>query len=279
VTREANDSTHWSEHARRWAAIRSPLRPGATDLAQVERALVRHISQGNRHLPARALLCGVTPELAQLPLPLPMELLAFDQSAAMIAAVWPGDNEQRRARVGDWFALDLADASVGIALGDGCFSLLDYPEGYERFAASLARVLAPGALFSIRLFCRPEVRETLAAVLEALQKRQIGNFHAFKWRLAMALQGDEIAHGIAVETIWSVFQQRVGEAPELAARMGWALEEVQTIDNYRGSSAVYTYPTVREVSAVLGGRFELLEEWRGEYELAERCPQLLFRRR
>ncbi len=208
-----------------------------------------------------------------------MELLAFDQSQAMIDAVWPGDDELRRARVGDWFALDLADGSVGIALGDGCFSLLDYPHGYQRFAASLARVLARGGLFSIRLFCRPQRPEPLEDVFAALEARQIGSFHAFKWRLAMALHGDEIRRGIAVDAVWREFQARVGDGAELACRMGWPVAEVQTIDNYRGSPNVYTYPKVEEVSLQLGDRFELLEEWRGNYELGERCPQLLFRRR
>jgi SAM-dependent methyltransferase len=207
-----------------------------------------------------------------------MELLAVDQSQAMIDAVWPGDTERRRARVGDWFALSLADGSVAIALGDGCFSLLDFPRGYLRFAASVARVLAPGGLFSIRLFCRPPAPESPDAVFAALEARRIGNFHAFKWRLAMALQGDDITRGVPVESVWSAFQARLGDASPAAGRLGWAVEEVQTIDNYRGSASVYTFPTVAEVRRALDC-FELVEEWRGEYELGERCPTLLFRRR
>jgi hypothetical protein len=221
----------------------------------------------------------VTPELAQLDFGFPIELLAVDQSTAMIEAVWPGDTPVRRARVGDWCALDVSDASLSLALGDGCFSLLDFPDGYRRFASSLARVLQRGALFSIRLFCRPPESETVTAVLEQLFARRIGNVHVFKWRLAMALHGADVHAGVRLATVWDTFQERAGGALALAQQLGWPREEVDTIDNYRGSSAAYTFPTVAEVVAHLDPDFELLERWQGDYELCERCPQLLFRRR
>jgi SAM-dependent methyltransferase len=270
-------SSHWNEHARRWRHIGGPLRPCAADLEQVQRSLARHF--GPHLVGARALLLGVTPELARLALPGDLTLAAFDQSLPMIEAVWPGDTERRSARVGDWFELNLPEGSVGIALGDGCFSLLDYPTGYRRLAVSLGRVLRSGGLFSIRVFCRPPQPEPLAALLETLLAREIGNFHAFKWRLAMSLQGDDIAQGVRVDRVWRTFVARLGTAAELAERLDWPVEEVQTIDNYRDSASVYTYSTVPELVQQLEPELELVEEWRGSYELAERCPQLLFRRR
>jgi hypothetical protein len=65
----------------------------------------------------------------------------------------------------------------------------------------------------------------------------------------------------------------------LAEQTGFPLDEVSTIDSYRGSSAAYSYSSVAEVVTALGARFELLQEWRGDYELAGRCPQLLFKKR
>ncbi len=228
---------------------------------------------------ARALLCGVTPELAALSLPMDMPLVAVDQSAPMIAAVWPGDGPGRHAVQGDWLALDLPDGSVDIALGDGCFTLLDHPQGHRRFAESLARVLVPGGLFSVRLFCRPQHAEPLDAVFGALVAGQIGNFHAFKWRLAMALHGDDSARGVSVAEVWRVFYERCGSPAELAQRVGYPVEQVRTIDNYEGASARYSFARASEVTALLAPEFELLDEWRDDYELGERCPSLLFRRR
>jgi SAM-dependent methyltransferase len=226
--------------------------------------------------PLRALLLGVTPELAVIPWQRPCELVAVDESEAMIARVWPGDAPHRRAIRGSWFDLPVSPHSLDCVMGDGCFTVIDYPDGYRKLAASLARVLVSGGLFSVRLFCRPARPERLEDVFEALEAGRIGNFHAFKWRLAMALHRDDIARGVAVADVWTAFHERVHDRAALARRLAWPLAEVETIDNYRGANARYTYPTVEEVVAVLAAEFELLNEWRGRYELAERCPQLLF---
>jgi SAM-dependent methyltransferase len=273
------ESSHWAMHARRWQHIGFPLRPSPADLQQVLRAFGRHfVGAPVSAKPARALLFGVTPELARLELGFPADLTAFDESPAMIAAVWPGDTSTRRARVGDWCALDLPNASIDLALGDGCLSMLPYPEGYRRLADSLARVLAPGGLFSIRLFCRPEPAESVEHVFAELFAGHVGNFHVFKWRLAMALQGDSVQVGVNLDSIWRAFQAHTGGAQVLAERLAWPLDEVSTIDNYRGSTSSYTYATAAEVVSQFATDFALIEEWRGSYELAERCPQLLFRR-
>lgn len=269
-------SSHWARHAQQWAHIKPPLRPSTADLAQVRAVIARHYwGDGD----SAALLFGVTPELAALTFPPGMKLWAFDQSQPMITALWPGDTAQRAARVGNWFSLDLPDDSIGLALGDGCLSTLDYPTGYQHFAASLARVLEPEGLFLIRAFCRPHSAEHPDEVFDALLGGTIGNFHVFKWRLAMALQGDDPARGVVLGSIWDAFQARVPDARALAEQTGFPLNEVLTIDSYRGSSAAYSYSSVAEVVTALGARFELLQEWRGDYELAGRCPQLLFRKR
>jgi SAM-dependent methyltransferase len=224
-------------------------------------------------------LLGVTPELACCAWDPPLELVAVDRSAAMIAAVWPGDTPARRAVCGDWFDLPFEPATIDVAMGDGCFSLLDYPGGYRQLGRSLARVVAGGGLFCIRLFCRPERAELPDAVFEDLFARRIANFHAFKWRLAMALHGDDVQRGVVLADIWNAFRERVPAPPALAAHTGWPLPEISTIDNYRDAPASYTYPTVAEVRRVLDPDFELLGEQRGSYALAERCPELSFCRR
>jgi len=271
------EGSHWTQHAKRWQHIGPPLRPCVADLMQVKASLARHLSPKLSTL--GALLLGVTPELAELHLPATMQLVAVDQSQAMIDGVWPGDTDCRQAKLGDWHTLDLADGSIGLVLGDGCFSTLDYPTGYRRLASSLSRVVAQAGVFSIRVFCRPARAESVDALFQAMLAGNIGNFHVFKWRLAMALQGDDPARGVGLDSIWRMFQERTDGAQAVVKRLGWPANEVLTIDNYRASSAAYSFSTVAEVVAELGPEFELVEEWHGRYELAERCPLLLFRRR
>jgi SAM-dependent methyltransferase len=268
--------THWNDYAARWSLVGEPLRPGATDVHYVRDSVRRLLPE--RDQIEQALLLGVTPELAAIDWPRPLELLAVDKSLGMIKAVWPGDSSTRRARVGNWLSLETPDAAFGLVLGDGVFSILEYPNGYEKLAAELARVLRPGGLLSLRLFCRPEPCETVDSVYEELHAGHIGNFHVFKWRLAMALQG-EGTHGVKLADIWQTSAARGPSIAELAARQSWPEAQVANIQSYRDVSERYSFSTEQEVTAALDGAFELVETWRPSYELGERCPHLSWRRR
>lgn len=276
MSAEPPASEHWNAYATRWSLVGPPLRPCASDLTYLRDSVARLLTA--HHVPERALLLGVTPEIANLDWPLPLQLLAVDRSAGMVAAVWPGDTALRRARVGDWLDLDVPDASFGLVVGDGVFSIFDYPSGYAELARALARVLRPGGVLSLRLFCRPEPCETVDAVFDALHARSIGNFHVFKWRLAMALQGQS-TRGARLADVWDTFAARVPSSAELAARQGWPEAQVANIESYRDVDDRYSFSTEREVLDVLSEPFELLETWRPSYELGERCPHVSFRRR
>jgi SAM-dependent methyltransferase len=261
--------------------IGAPLRPAAEDIEYLRASVARLVSAPApaEPTPARsALLLGVTPEIAELAWQPPHRLVAVDKSEGMVNAVWPGDTPTRRAIVGDWLALELAEAPFDLVVGDGIFSLFDFPAGYARLAAALARVVKPGGLLSVRLFCRPEPSESLEQVFQALFAGRIGNFHIFKWRLAMALQGDA-TRGVRLADIWTAFCERGGSVTEVAARAGWPEPVVGTIEGYRGVEERYSFSTAREVAGGLASAFELVETWQPSYELGERCPHLSFRRR
>src|SRR5262249_8099884 len=147
-------SSLWTLQARRWQHVGTPLRPPASVVQALRERVVRRLPAEPG--PLRALLFGVTPELAAIAWDRPLELLSVDQSAAMIASVWPGDTPQRRAVRGDWFELPVTPGSIDLALGDGCLSMVDHPDGQARVARSLERALRSGGLFAVRLFCRPE---------------------------------------------------------------------------------------------------------------------------
>ncbi len=273
---EAPPRSHWNAHARRWNAIGPPLRPTAADIQHVQQSVARWLPAGVPR--GRALLLGVTPELAQIAWQPPLRLLAVDQSPGMAEGVWPGDTALRQVQIADWLSLSGLDAEFGLALGDGVFTLLQYPAGYRALATVLARAVAPQGLLCLRLFCRPAARESVPAVFDALFTGQLGNFHVFKWRLAMALQ-DEATHSVRLADVWQAFHERVPNPETLAAHTGFPAPEIATIDGYRGVQERYSYCSEQEVVAVLEPAFELLEIWYPSYELGERCPHLSFRRR
>jgi hypothetical protein len=269
--------SHWNAHATRWRLIGAPLRPAAEDVAHVKGNVKRFLLSPKAG--GRALLLGVTPELAEVAWEPPLSLLAVDKSQGMAEGVWPGDTETRRVQVGDWLALSSAPKqSFDLAVGDGVFTLMEYPSGYRALSAKLAELVAPGGLLCLRLFCRPSKPESVGDVFDALFSNRIGNFHIFKWRLAMALQ-DEALHSVCLADIWDTFDARVPSLAQLAARTGFPEAEIATIKGYRGMQDRYSYSTVPEVVNVLEPSFELLETWYPSYELGDRCPHLTLRRR
>lgn len=264
---------HWSSHALNWRYIGPPLRPCAEDVQELQRRLVARLPENA----GAGLLLGVTPEIARANWP--FSLTAVDLSQAMIDHVWPGDGPGRRALRGDWLELPVAEGSMDVAIGDGCFSIFDVPAGYERFSASIARALRPQGLFAIRLYARLSPGESVEQVFDDLFARKIGSIHAFKWRLAMALQGESPSESVKLAEIWDTYAARVPDPSALAAHTGFPIEEVSTLNAYRGSPSAYSFPKLETVLELIAPWFEPLEVWHGSYELAERCPQLLLRKR
>ena len=217
----------------------------------------------------RVLLLGVTPEYADVG----ADVTAIDSSETMIANVWPGDTARRRAFKGDWFAMPFERGSFSAALGDGSFNTLPWPDGHRRVFDLLADMLRPGGRIVFRLFRTPDEAESVDAVLAAAMAKKIGNFHAFKWRLAMALVAAAGNPNIPVASIRDAFNAAFPDREKLAAATGWPMAQIETIDVYRGSPDSYSFPTSAEMQAAIPAAFTRAEFLpSGDYELAERCP-------
>ena len=265
---------HWNQHARQWNLIGPPLRPAAQDLRLLEMELRAWRERASAVSP-RALLCGVTPEIAAMRWPPGTWLTAVDHSRPMVAGVWPGSSAPGAAVCGNWLALPLAAASQDILVGDGCYSLLVGSARYAAFSTELRRVAADGALLLMRYFLRPERPEAQGAVIDDLHRGRIGNFHVFKWRLAMALHGS-LEEGVRLGDIWNAWHEAVPDPARLAARLGWRVEVVNTISNYRGVDTRYSFPTLDEARRLVGD-FEMVSMHTPDYELGARCPTLVMR--
>lgn len=255
---------HWPLHARNWARVGPPLRPCAEDVALVAAQVRGRVD---------ALILGVTPELAAMPLVPGSTITCVDRDPAMIEALVTPRADQR-ALVGSWLALPLPAASIDLVIGDGALTLLAYPTDYRALAAELARVLRPGGRAVLRLFAMA-ARETLDDVRAALPA--IGSFDALKWRIAMAVQSP--ARTVAVTAIRAAFDQIVPDRAALAAATGWRRDVIDHIDIYRDSPAHYTFPTADEASAALAPSLVEISRAHPAYELGERCPTVVWRAR
>lgn len=265
---------HWSQHARQWSLIGPPLRPVAEDIVLLENEIRDWCACAAVAAP-HALLCGVTPEVARMRWPAGTRLLAVDHSRPMIAGVWPAGETPGVAVCGNWLKLPLADASRHLLIGDGCYSLLVGRAQYAAFAAELRRVATADALLAMRYFVRPDSDEPVACVIDDLWQRRIGNFHVFKWRLAMALHGT-LEQGVRLGDVWAVWHEAVPDPEKLATHLGWPAAVVNTINNYRNVDTRYSFPTLTEVRACTG-EFAIEAMHVPAYELGERCPTLIMR--
>ena len=228
----------------------------------------------------RVWLLGVTPEIATACWPQEVVLVATERVRAMIDSVWPGDTDRRQAICGDWVHAPFPDANFDLVIGDGCLTVVSFPDDLSHLLRSVHRCLRREGYFLLRLFCRPEVAETPDAVIAALRSGTIGSFHAFKWRLAMALQGIDNAPDVAVDAVWQVWNAARIDARALAEASGWSLAEVGTIEFYRGSPARYNFMRFDEtIRHLQHAGFDLVATRIGHYELAESCPHVLLRKR
>jgi SAM-dependent methyltransferase len=224
--------SHWNKHAQQWRYVKAPLRPCAEDIALIEQALAEHFPMQTR---LDALMLGVTPELAAKSWMPALNLVAVDNTLAMIQSVWPKNDAHRMVLCGNWLQLPLHDARMNLAMIDGGLPAISFPGAHQKLATELHRVLKPGGLFVARIFARPDTTESVDDVLTAAHRRQIGNFHIFKWRLAMALQGENADRGVRVDDVWRSVDKHFGQAARLAELTGWPINEISTIDAYRGS--------------------------------------------
>jgi hypothetical protein len=267
----------WNDVAARWDDWRTPLRPAPEDLEMFQDILASwsRDRQGSR---CRAFMCGVTPEIATMPWPFPVEITGMDQAESMVRLVWPGDVPGvRRGLVGDWQKTGMASGSQHVVIGDGGFVFFAFPGTQKALLAEMRRILDPNGLFVYRHYAGVEPREPVETVLAAARAGSIGNFHVFKWRVAMAVQADSPS-GVRQHDIWAAW---TGAGIDTAGlpQPGWSARDVSTIDFYRDKQARLYFPTADEFVGLLEEHYENIEVRYPGYELGERCPVIAARPR
>ncbi len=271
---------HWRPFAGQWALFSSPARPCAEDVRILEEMIAAGTNLFVTTARKRAWLLGITPEIAMANWPREVDLLAVERVQAMIDSTWPGDTECRQAICADWTHAPFPDESFDLVIGDGCLMVVGFPDELSRLLASVHRCLRRDGYLLLRLFCRPDAAETPDAVIAELHSGAIGSFQAFKWRLAMAVQGIADAPDVAVDDVWQIWNAAQIDTGTLAQARGWTPVQIGTMEFYRGSPARYNFmrfdDTIRHLQRA---GFDLLATRTGSYELAERCPHVLLRKR
>lgn len=175
--------------------------------------------------------------------------------------------------------MPFADASFDHAIGDGCPVLLDHPLQHERLFAEAARVLKTGGKLLLRAFVGPKQPESPEQVRSDALADRIKSFHAFKWRLSMSIASTVPDYTFPIADTLHTFDRLLPDRTQLAAITGWPMQDIATIDFYRGSSARYSYPPLSAFRSIVPIELREVEVRYGSYELADRCPILMWERR
>ncbi|MFH2134318.1 MAG: class I SAM-dependent methyltransferase [Pseudomonadota bacterium] len=255
---------HWQNFASQWNRLGSPMRPCAEDVSNFQTAL------GDTK--DSCLLLGVTPEFASIT----PRLTAIDNSPDMVRALWP---QEKRSVLGDWLDMPFEDASFGNIIGDGCPVLLEFPQQQERFFTEVARVLRPGGRLLLRAFVCAAQAESPEQVCHEARQGNIKGFHAFKWRLSMAIASQTHNYTFPVSNTLHTFDVQFPDRQQLAEITGWDMQDIATLDLYRDSIAHYSYPPLAQLRNIFPRELAEIGLMYGHYELAERCPLLVLERR
>jgi SAM-dependent methyltransferase len=270
-TRPSRD--HFANLVQKWSDFGPPLRPSPADAAAVQRVI-----DGLGAAP-RVVVLGLTPEIIGCDWPPDTMLSAVDHSPAMIRELWPPAHGPPGARaiLADWCAMPIAPDTIDLVAGDGCYIALPYPGGFEALTREVHRVLRPGGQFVVRVFLRPDRAESVADVAQALGRGQVRSVHALKLRLLAALHGAS-GVGTRLDDVWRAWKTLPPLPPELETCRGWTVEELAGIEAYRGQQTRYFLPTLSEFRKILSAALVEMKCTWCDYELANRCPTLVFLR-
>src|SRR5215471_21699922 len=224
-------TSHWDKLYGAWSRLRTPVR--------LQDEVIAAFAQQIADRPGPVLLLGLTRGLTDLR----PDVVAIDRDETSVRDRWPGDATTRRAVVGDWRQPPFAAGAFAACIGDGIPNALQHPDGAASLYDALAALLSPGGRLVCRVFAMPDVPETVDAVGAAALQGQIRRFMAFKFRLAMAVCAERGDPNIAVQAIHDAFEAAFPDRNRLAAAGGWDRAEVDTIDVYRSSPQVYSFPT------------------------------------
>ena len=257
-----------------WSNLGPPLRPSRFDRAVVQR-------EGQAlHASSRVVVLGLTPETVTCGWPSGIELIALDHSPAMLSALWPQQDapERSSALLANWLAMPLANGVADLVCADGCHTQVTFPHGFGVLAGEIQRILRPAGRLLARVFIRPDIVEPMDQVADDLAAGRVGSVNALKLRLLATLQGLN-RHGTRLGDAWTAWKDLPLPPQALQSAPGWTADELAGIEGYRDLETRYYLPTMAELRMAHAGLFDEIACHSGDYELAERCPTLVWQRK
>jgi len=257
-----SSNDHWTGLAKRWNWIGSPLRPIKQDIDIMTRMIGA--------VPEKALLLGVTPELADLA----NKVVAVDKNEAMIAECWSSGNNP--AICGDWRNLSeyLVAEKFDYILGDCSLNCVPYLDGIKEVFNELNKVTNIGAQFVFRAFLSPSNPEIVEDIIQEAKEGEMKNFHAFRWRIAHAIAAENSNPNVRMQELYSQFNKFVKDRTKFAEQSGFDIESINRLDVYKDSDFSLAFPTMEQLVASIPTNWEVIDTDSGNYELADRCPIL-----
>jgi len=161
-------------------------------------------------------------------------------------------------------------------IGDGCYAALGSLAGARQLNREIGRVLKAGGWYCTRAFCRSAQPPSVAELFEELDCGCIDNLDLFRWRLAMAVQG-ESGDGVALGMVWRIWQDHERHVRLDVGR--WSADQRVNMARWEGVEARFVFPSLRELQALAEPGFELVACEQPGYESAEHFPRLLMRAR
>lgn len=267
---------YWESRARDWR-VSPPLTPALEDIAWYE-AKIADCARSVGGRPLRAILLGVTPGIAAMRWPKGTRLLAVDWAQGMVEHVWPRAGFPEHADVvrADWRELPLAEGSVDLVVGDGCYSAMSSLAHARRLNQEMQRVLRPGGWYCLRSFCRSEQAPSIEAFFTELEAGSVQNLDLFRWRLAIAVHGDS-RDGVVLGKVWQVWRDHIGRVRSDPRR--WSEHQRINMARWEGVEARFLFPSAGELRGLAEPGFDLLAYELPSYECAEHFPRLLMRAR
>ena len=252
-------TNHWHNHSKQWDKLSSPLRPNHEDLSFYQ----KHATKKSRNL-----ILGLTPELCCLS----GKSVFVDSCGDRIKLLFDKNSLDQHAIQAYWLHLPLTEQQFDNVFGDGVFTQLVYPTEYTALFNNInIQLKANGKLVS-RIFINNEICTTAEEVVALANKGSIGSFHAFKWRFTMALLNERKETNIPVIDIYTLFNQYCPDRVSLSRNSNWDIKSINTIDVYKGSSSIYSFPTLSQLKTIMPNNFIEEAIHYGSYELAESCP-------
>ncbi len=269
-------NSHWQRLAATYELLGPPLRPAPEDISIFEGAVDDWFaSHSVNHI--RALSLGATPAIALMRWPAGSILLGADESFHMMRSAWPGDRAATRFGVrANWLHLPLPSSSVHIAIGDGSLNCVRHPEVANAVCLSLRSVLTDDGLLILRCYVRPEEPEKPEYIFDEMFRGAIPTFTQFKFRLFLAMPQD-LRSGLAVDDLYRLWASYAVDPGRLADLTHWPRPEIETIEAFRGSSTVHTFPTLAEFRCLLHEHFDEVGVITPPYPLGGHCPILILR--